>query len=163
MSLFAGLTRPAAGMPPPVSILLANLLLLIPALAIVLKRLNDRGYAPWVVGLWLVPNLAVLLATQTGLVGVLKSWGLGGIALVVTVALVLIWFFIDLGFLRGQRGPNRYGPDPLGAADTDLSHPAAPSAKISAMVSSASSRWLFCSPSAVKAATWSTSSALPPS
>ena len=24
-----------------------------------------------------------------------------------------LFFFVDLGFLRGTRGPNRYGPDPL--------------------------------------------------
>jgi uncharacterized membrane protein YhaH (DUF805 family) len=24
-----------------------------------------------------------------------------------------IWFFVELGFLRGTAGPNRYGPDPL--------------------------------------------------
>jgi uncharacterized membrane protein YhaH (DUF805 family) len=24
-----------------------------------------------------------------------------------------IWFVVELGFLRGTAGPNRYGPDPL--------------------------------------------------
>jgi uncharacterized membrane protein YhaH (DUF805 family) len=24
-----------------------------------------------------------------------------------------IWFFVELGFLRGSIGPNRFGPDPL--------------------------------------------------
>jgi uncharacterized membrane protein YhaH (DUF805 family) len=30
---------------------------------------------------------------------------------------VAVWLFIELGFLRGTRGDNRFGPDPL-------SHPA---------------------------------------
>ena len=24
-----------------------------------------------------------------------------------------IWYFVECGFLRGTRGPNPYGPDPL--------------------------------------------------
>jgi uncharacterized membrane protein YhaH (DUF805 family) len=27
---------------------------------------------------------------------------------------ISIWAIVVLGFLRGTRGPNRYGPDPLG-------------------------------------------------
>jgi uncharacterized membrane protein YhaH (DUF805 family) len=26
---------------------------------------------------------------------------------------VLIWPVVEFGFLRGTRGPNRYGPDPV--------------------------------------------------
>jgi len=25
-----------------------------------------------------------------------------------------VWAIVELGFLRGTKGPNRYGPDPLG-------------------------------------------------
>jgi uncharacterized membrane protein YhaH (DUF805 family) len=28
---------------------------------------------------------------------------------------ITVWAFIELGCLRGTRGPNRYGPDPLSA------------------------------------------------
>ena len=28
---------------------------------------------------------------------------------------ISIWALVELGFLRGTVGPNRYGPDPLGA------------------------------------------------
>jgi uncharacterized membrane protein YhaH (DUF805 family) len=28
---------------------------------------------------------------------------------------VALWFFVELGFFRGTRGPNRFGPDPLAA------------------------------------------------
>jgi uncharacterized membrane protein YhaH (DUF805 family) len=29
------------------------------------------------------------------------------------IVLVDLWALIELGFLRGTRGPNRFGPDPL--------------------------------------------------
>jgi uncharacterized membrane protein YhaH (DUF805 family) len=33
--------------------------------------------------------------------------------LVGIIPLVNLWVLIELGFLRGTPGPNRYGPDPL--------------------------------------------------
>lgn len=30
-----------------------------------------------------------------------------------------IWLFVEVGFLRGTQGPNRYGPDPLGQTQAD--------------------------------------------
>ena len=30
--------------------------------------------------------------------------------------IVGLWFFVELGCLRGTVGPNQYGPDPLGSA-----------------------------------------------
>ncbi len=35
------------------------------------------------------------------------------IAVMIIVGLAFLFAFIDNGFLRGTRGPNRYGPDPL--------------------------------------------------
>jgi uncharacterized membrane protein YhaH (DUF805 family) len=33
------------------------------------------------------------------------------------VALVIgVWLFVQIGFLKGTQGPNRFGQDPLGAA-----------------------------------------------
>jgi uncharacterized membrane protein YhaH (DUF805 family) len=32
----------------------------------------------------------------------------------IAILVVLIWFLIELGFLRGTQGQNQYGPDPLG-------------------------------------------------
>ena len=35
-------------------------------------------------------------------------------------ALVIsVWLFVEIGFLRGTDGPNRFGPDPLGAMRAD--------------------------------------------
>lgn len=35
--------------------------------------------------------------------------------------LIWLWFFIQLGLFRGTRGPNRFGPDPLGASKAGTS------------------------------------------
>lgn len=55
-----------------------------PSLAIYAKRWHDRDKSGW----W----------TLIGLVPII-----GG-----------LWMLIELGFLRGTEGPNRFGPDPIG-------------------------------------------------
>jgi uncharacterized membrane protein YhaH (DUF805 family) len=37
----------------------------------------------------------------------------GGIILHLVSFAITIWAIVELGFLRGTIGPNRYGPDPL--------------------------------------------------
>ena len=32
---------------------------------------------------------------------------------------ISVWLFVQIGFLRGTGGPNRFGPDPLGAMTSD--------------------------------------------
>jgi uncharacterized membrane protein YhaH (DUF805 family) len=74
------------------------------------RRLHDRGKSAW----W----LALFAVAPSALVGVGAPWGFWDKTLIVTVACTLvaaalvIWFWIEIGFLRGQKGPNRYGPDP---------------------------------------------------
>ena len=69
---------------------LATLLLALAAwwalLALAVKRLHDRGKSP----AWLLLALVPLLGP--------------------------IWLAIELGFLPGTRGENRYGADPLGGS-----------------------------------------------
>lgn len=63
-----------------------NLLLLWPTFAVTAKRWHDRDRSAWWTLLWLVPVL---------------GW---------------IWTLVACGLLRGTRGPNRHGPDPLAEA-----------------------------------------------
>jgi uncharacterized membrane protein YhaH (DUF805 family) len=59
------------------------LIILWPSLAVYTKRWHDRNKSGW--------------------------W-----SLILFVPLVgAIWFLVELGFLRGTEGPNRYGPDPI--------------------------------------------------
>lgn len=90
--------------------------------ALAVKRLHDRDRTGW----WLVAQLlSVVIAA--GLIGaafavpedqsdlVLK---LGIAAAVVAIGFGL-WLFVELGFLKGTQGPNRYGADPIGAGQDD--------------------------------------------
>lgn len=56
------------------------------------KRLHDRGKSAW----WVLLILAGSLPWLPSLVG------LG----------IFIWIIVDLGILKGQEGPNEYGPEP---------------------------------------------------
>lgn len=38
--------------------------------------------------------------------------------------LITLWVLVDLGFLKGTTGPNRFGPDPLPAPQTLADAPA---------------------------------------
>lgn len=42
------------------------------------------------------------------------------------IPLYNIWVSIEIGFFRGTKGDNKYGPDPLGAAATAADEPPAP-------------------------------------
>jgi uncharacterized membrane protein YhaH (DUF805 family) len=63
---------------------IAALLLLWPRLAIGVKRCHDRDKSGW----WLLLSLIPIL-----------GW---------------IWLLIDIGFIDGTPGPNRFGPSPKG-------------------------------------------------
>src|SRR5262245_52471631 len=94
------------------------------AFAIGVKRLHDRNRSGWwIVLFYVVP--AVLGGAGKGTDGDLAQGILGLATLVLS-----IWGLVELGFLRGTRGPNRFGPDPLqrdaiAAAPVGVSKPAA--------------------------------------
>ncbi len=96
---------------------LISLILLYPVLAIVTKRLHDRGRGAWsalpVVLAGLAPAAAVLAGLAPRLSAVLAGAGspleIIGLAL---YGLLLLTIVIDLGFLPGQNGVNRFGADP---------------------------------------------------
>jgi len=85
-------------------------LLYIPAiwigLAIGTKRLHDRDKSAWwLLVFYVLPSVLSQIGYQMGL--------LGGLVFSLASLAVAIWAFVELGCLRGTRGPNRYGPDPL--------------------------------------------------
>jgi uncharacterized membrane protein YhaH (DUF805 family) len=84
--LFVGDPQDAAALAMSLTLphaVMIDLLLLWPSLAALIKRLHDRGKSGWFVLIGLIPILGQ------------------------------IWLLIEIGFLPGQRGDNRYGPDPL--------------------------------------------------
>jgi uncharacterized membrane protein YhaH (DUF805 family) len=78
------------------------------ALAIGVKRLHDRDRSGWWIVLLYFGPMVLQGAQNSAESGTLASilLGLGAFAL-------SIWALVELGFLRGTRGPNRFGPDPL--------------------------------------------------
>jgi uncharacterized membrane protein YhaH (DUF805 family) len=62
---------------------LVNLAAIVPNLAGVVKRLHDRDRSGWFYLIAIIPLIGV------------------------------IWLIVELGCLRGTRGPNRFGDDPL--------------------------------------------------
>jgi uncharacterized membrane protein YhaH (DUF805 family) len=78
------------------------------ALAIGVKRLHDRDRSGWwIVVLYFGPT--VLGAAQNSA----ESGTLASILLGLGAFAVSLWALVELGFLRGTRGPNRFGADPL--------------------------------------------------
>jgi uncharacterized membrane protein YhaH (DUF805 family) len=76
------------------------------------KRLHDRNKSGW----WIFPFFIA-----PGLLDRLSDWIDAPTAAVFVSAIAFgltIWCFVELLCLRGTRGPNRFGPDPLAPPDT---------------------------------------------
>jgi uncharacterized membrane protein YhaH (DUF805 family) len=86
-------------------------------LAASIKRLHDRNKSGW----WMLPFFAApgLYDHFEGRLGDSYAAALVGLA----VFVVFIWGYVEMCFLKGTRGPNRFGPDPL--APVSPSTPAA--------------------------------------
>ena len=81
-------------------------------LATSIKRLHDRNKSAWWMMLFfLFPGLFDQFADRLG-----DSYPVIFVGFVSFV--FLVWGFIELGFLRGTKGPNRFGTDPLAPIDT---------------------------------------------
>lgn len=79
---------------------------------VAVRRLHDRGKAAWWVLTFAVAPYALL-----GLAGLAYEDGadvamLIGLALSLAATAISIWAWIELGFLRGAKGQNRYGAAP---------------------------------------------------
>jgi len=74
------------------------------------KRFQDRAKPASFALIWIGPQLLSLLLDNLELTGVLS---LVEFALATFNFVVGVWFLVELGFLRGTVGPNRYGPDPV--------------------------------------------------
>lgn len=90
--------------------LLLQLALLYPSAALMAKRLHDRDRPTWWIALILVPSFLQAVASAFGDPA---NPGAAVLGLSLIVFVIGVWFFIELGCLRGTIGPNQYGPDPL--------------------------------------------------
>jgi uncharacterized membrane protein YhaH (DUF805 family) len=88
-------------------------------LMVMVKRAHDRDRPEWYVYGYAVLSFVLSVGTLFFLdpANPEAAMSSNGIAMFVLNIVSMIWgliLFVDLGFLRGTRGPNRYGPDPLG-------------------------------------------------
>ena len=91
-------------------------------------RLNRKPFWLYQLGVAVVTSIPFFLG-QGWLTGLLELWvqaalcvkrahdrgRSGKFVLVFLIPLVQIWPFIELSFLRGTKGDNKHGPDPLPA------------------------------------------------
>jgi uncharacterized membrane protein YhaH (DUF805 family) len=93
--------------------LLVSAAFLYPAFALNVKRAHDRNRPTWMIGAFYAVLVLMLLLQLFGL----DMNGTEPTALFLIVAAIFgiaaIGLFIDLGLLRGTRGPNDFGDDPL--------------------------------------------------
>ena len=107
------LTIPALGMIGVVFMFLIGLFGWAASVALVVKRLHDRGKSGHYA--WLFYGASILVQIIDWMYPTSASMTVFAIVASLAVAAIILWFFIELGFFRGTRGPNAYGPDPLGA------------------------------------------------
>ncbi|MEM7749215.1 MAG: DUF805 domain-containing protein [Pseudomonadota bacterium] len=89
-----------------------SLCVLVPSMAITVKRLNDRNWSSWIA-------VAVFLFVLPFHIGPFFGtfWDIENPTLVegvmwAALGLLAIFLLVDNGVLRGSEGENRYGPDP---------------------------------------------------
>lgn len=92
-----------------------QILFLYPSTALMVKRLHDRNRPSYWAAFILVPMVLKSLTDLMGMTGDPLNQNALDYLLNIIVFAVSIWFFIELGCLRGTVGSNQYGPDPLGA------------------------------------------------
>ena len=90
-----------------------DLIFLYPSLAVTAKRLHDRGRSMLIGVVFIVLSLFTSALGLLGLEGTADNPNMVELGLGVITLLIALGLLVYLGFLRGQKGENRYGPDPL--------------------------------------------------
>ncbi len=81
---------------------------LLPSFAVTARRLHDTGRSGW----WqAAPYGLVIVTAVMGGIGAMILFGAAALATLVLSGTILYWLI-----RRGDAGPNRFGPDPLGGS-----------------------------------------------
>jgi uncharacterized membrane protein YhaH (DUF805 family) len=94
---------------------IVGLILAYPDFAVLAKRGHDRNVPTWVAGVFIAGATVLNILVLLDLVGPLANPNTLFYVIGVPLGIVALILLIDFGFRRGTVGPNRYGPDPLGA------------------------------------------------
>lgn len=94
--------------------MIVGLIFMWPSFALAVKRAHDRNRPTWLVGIFFA---ILLVSTLMQIAGLHENEDGEQTGAFIAVSLVFLAFaiyaFIDWGLLRGTKGPNQYGPDPL--------------------------------------------------
>jgi uncharacterized membrane protein YhaH (DUF805 family) len=91
---------------------IAYLVALYAGIAVGVKRLHDRNKSGWwILLLYVAPGILGTVGERLGETPV-------GLLLALITLVLYVWMFVELACLRGTVGPNKYGPDPLEADET---------------------------------------------
>lgn len=80
------------------------------------RRLHDRGKSAWWLLLLYVVPMLLSLPAQLARFSPADDFRLAASALSLLGLPFSIWSLVELGFLKGATGPNKYGDDPLGSS-----------------------------------------------
>ena len=89
-----------------------SLVLLFTLAALMTKRLHDRGKSGRYASLFYLPAALEITRFFLGTVPGLERFASWSFLLAPWLGATGLWFLIELGFYKGQRGPNAYGPQP---------------------------------------------------
>jgi len=76
------------------------------------RRLHDRGKSAWWLALFTLGPIALVAPGQLVARDATTGLLLAAALLSLLGVILAVWAWIEIGFLRGQKGPNRYGADP---------------------------------------------------
>jgi uncharacterized membrane protein YhaH (DUF805 family) len=94
---------------------LVSLLIAYPEFAVFAKRGHDRNVPTWVAGAFIASAVVLNILVLFDLTGPMTNPSTLFYAVGVPLGVFALILLVDFGFRRGTVGPNRYGPDPLGA------------------------------------------------
>ena len=92
---------------------IAELAFAYPEFALLAKRGHDRDLPTALIGAYIALSVFVNFLVVVGLGGSMDAPSTLLLVITVPWTVFALALLIELGFRRGTRGPNRYGPDPL--------------------------------------------------
>ena len=119
ISMDAFLGAPKGSRSNAIAVLIIYLLLFAPYLALLVKRLHDRGKSGWWSMVFFVPQYFYAFGDAMGLSAIIGFSNLFHYLSGSLYAAATIWMLVELGLLKGQEGGNRYGTDPLEPGATE--------------------------------------------
>ncbi len=84
-----------------------------PEFAVAAKRSHDRNLPLWLLAVFFAANAVLDLLTVLGWAGTSDEPSMLSLVIAVPFTVFGLALLVELGFRRGTKGANPYGPDPL--------------------------------------------------